>query len=602
MGTRNDYSKVPHLDQVDSLSTTPSTEHYKSNTPEFVDSNEATVVDQSGKWSRWRNDYWWDEVASLILGIIALGAICAVLAAYDGQPVPRLPHGITLNAIVSFLATIAKACLVLPLASVIGQGKWLWFLNGHKLRDIQTLDAASRGPMGALQMLATRRGGFLVCLSAAAVVLSIGFDPFVQQLITYPLRQTSQESNLARVRTMKPPRAHHFAFSESTSAINFLDLPFWSAVQSGIYDGQSSPRSVPSCPHGSCEWPVYHSLAFCSKCVNMTDHVTMTTQLGSQVPMNATRLIETYLDLFELGPSTWLSGTYAGIKDPLLALGSVTMQWSTDGTKVELKSASECALTLCTKVNGTTVTSSILSTTYGEVQTNSGLGYATWSAVVNDTTYFLSDGINFAPNSPDGAGENGEQLTGIIQTMLDVTVGNKYYVGHIICTVDQDNSTNRTVVTKCYTETEFDGTGYSSTEMQIIDSTPRGLEALLENIAAATTDLFQRYGNVEVTGFALTAENFVQTRWWWISLPAAVVLMAMVSLAATMYTTKRRNIGIWKTALLPVIFRGPFVEHSMRGGGEGERISEMKKVAKGITVKLVRDGDRGLRLRSRNGN
>ncbi|OAP56125.1 hypothetical protein AYL99_09304 [Fonsecaea erecta] len=687
MGTRSDYSKVPHQDQVDSLSTTPSTENYKPSGTASVDAHEAVAVavvghrHSSSKWSQLRNDYWFDEVASLILGIVAIGAICAVLATYDGQPAPRLPHGITLNAIVSFLATIAKACLLVPLASVIGQGKWLWFLNSHKLGDIQTLDAASRGPMGAVQMLTTRRGGFLASISAAAVLLSVGFDAFVQQLITYPLRQTSQQSDLARIRTM---------VNQSTSSINFLDLPFWSAVQSGIYDGQSSPRSVPSCPQGSCEWPVYHSLAFCSKCVNMTDHVTMTTEPGSLVPLNASRIIEQYvpyisaytlatdgnqsvvvlrnqsvqfpngvpgqvifsvdvdgpaiynengtaeipnscgldmnyttglvwplnipdpaqLDLFELGPNTWLGGTYAGIKNPLLALGSISMYWNTDGTQVELKSASECALTLCvneyqTKVNGTTVTSSILSTTYGEVQAHSGLGYATWSAEVNGTTYFLGDGINFAPNDPNGAGQDGEQLTGIIQTMLDVTVGNKYYMGHLDCTVDQDNATNRTVVTECYAEDEFDGTVYSSTEMQIIDTTPRGVEAMLENIAAATTDLFQRYGNVDVTGSAVGAENFVQTRWWWISLPAAVVVMAMVSLAATMYSTKRRGIGIWKTALLPMVFRGPFVEDGMRGGGvgggegkiagghdlggDGERLSTMKSAAEVVNVELPHD-------------
>ena len=62
-----------------------------------------------------------------------------------------------MNAVISFLTTIAKACMVLSVAAAIGQSKWLWFQDDSRiLQDIELFDDASRGPLGSLRMLSTR--------------------------------------------------------------------------------------------------------------------------------------------------------------------------------------------------------------------------------------------------------------------------------------------------------------------------------------------------------------------------------------------------------------------------------------------------------------
>src|ERR1700744_2807384 len=72
-------------------------------------------------------DTWYPEVAFTVFSIGCMGVIVGVLRVYDNHPLPSLPKGITLNAVISILATGAKSALLAAVASAIGQGKWTWF-------------------------------------------------------------------------------------------------------------------------------------------------------------------------------------------------------------------------------------------------------------------------------------------------------------------------------------------------------------------------------------------------------------------------------------------------------------------------------------------
>ena len=41
----------------------------------------------------------------------------AVLSIYNGRPVPQLPFSVTINAVLSLLATALKAALIIPTAA-----------------------------------------------------------------------------------------------------------------------------------------------------------------------------------------------------------------------------------------------------------------------------------------------------------------------------------------------------------------------------------------------------------------------------------------------------------------------------------------------------
>lgn len=122
---------------------------------------------QSSKRPRWLSpctDPWFWENLSVIFSLLCLTAIFVILAVYNNSPSPRLPHGLTLNAIVSILATGSKASLIFVTSESIGQLKWIWFRTKRALIDMENFDNASRGPWGCLILLYRHKGCSLVSL------------------------------------------------------------------------------------------------------------------------------------------------------------------------------------------------------------------------------------------------------------------------------------------------------------------------------------------------------------------------------------------------------------------------------------------------------
>ena len=84
------------------------------------------------------NPLFWETI-SAIFSLLCLTAIFVILAVYNNSPSPSLPHGVTLNAIVSILATGSKASLIFVTSESIRQLKWIWFRTRRTLVDMQLL-------------------------------------------------------------------------------------------------------------------------------------------------------------------------------------------------------------------------------------------------------------------------------------------------------------------------------------------------------------------------------------------------------------------------------------------------------------------------------
>lgn len=107
----------------------------------------------------WFFDWWMGELLSMLLSVVAFCSLVAVLLKYDDQTLPTLPHNVSVNFLVSNLATVSKSSLLLVVASALGQFKWLWMMSSkqRRLQDLQDFDDASRGPLGAVQLLTSRK-------------------------------------------------------------------------------------------------------------------------------------------------------------------------------------------------------------------------------------------------------------------------------------------------------------------------------------------------------------------------------------------------------------------------------------------------------------
>lgn len=84
----------------------------------------------------------------------------------------------------------------------MSQYKWLWLRDTEQdcnIRDIQLVDAASRGPWGSLTQLPYLRKRWVVALGAITIITSIAIEPLVQQVPSFTIKTLHTPSMLANV-------------------------------------------------------------------------------------------------------------------------------------------------------------------------------------------------------------------------------------------------------------------------------------------------------------------------------------------------------------------------------------------------------------------
>lgn len=153
------------------------------------------------------NNWWWWEIGSILLSISCLAAIIIILSVVHKRPLSTWRFPIAPNALISIFVTISKASLMLSVAACISQMKWLYFKHGtHRLDHLQLFDEASRGPLGALELLTGILGGRSKASWAAAwgsviTIVALAADPFAQQILSFPSRQTSLNLGSASIKS-----------------------------------------------------------------------------------------------------------------------------------------------------------------------------------------------------------------------------------------------------------------------------------------------------------------------------------------------------------------------------------------------------------------
>jgi hypothetical protein len=114
------------------------------------------------KSSRFKHHEWFAELLALAGAIVLIIAIIILLIHFDGKRTfDNDNFGITLNALVSLLATSSKGCLLAIISEVIGQWNWMLFSSGsprQKLLQFDHIDKASRGAPGSLNLIFKYRG------------------------------------------------------------------------------------------------------------------------------------------------------------------------------------------------------------------------------------------------------------------------------------------------------------------------------------------------------------------------------------------------------------------------------------------------------------
>ncbi|EAA30428.2 hypothetical protein GE21DRAFT_10588 [Neurospora crassa] len=233
----------------------------------------------------------------MTLSCFSLALTLSILYFFDGKPLESWPLYLSLGTIISTMAQISRTSLAFAITPCLGQAKWNWFSQREDdILVFRTFDEASRGPLGSLQLLWKLKYRHLASLGALVTVVMFGYDPFVQAIVnTSGYEVQLMESSRAEIRasikicvgeeqttgrqiTLKNKNGSMgpdmVVFQESALTADY-------GLTLAVYDGfvnKSAALVDPyqpsfSCETGNCTFQNFDSLAVCSRCINVSDHI-----------------------------------------------------------------------------------------------------------------------------------------------------------------------------------------------------------------------------------------------------------------------------------------------------------------------------------------
>jgi hypothetical protein len=129
---------------------------------------------------------------------------------------------------------------------------------------------------------------------------------------------------------------------------------------------------------------------------------------------------------------------------------------------------------------------------------------------------------------------------------------------------------------------------------QIVDH--GGLPSVMSRMAAVLSKYFREKDGIPVPGRSYTFVTIVEVRWPWLSLPVVTWVCGTGFLMLTMWTCRGSDQVLWKTSSLPLIYHG-FKTRDMEAidttADGNERVSGMKKYAKTLNARMVKDSVSG---------
>ncbi|KAL2839515.1 hypothetical protein BJY01DRAFT_250469 [Aspergillus pseudoustus] len=580
-------------------------------------------------------DTWLYEFLAILFSIACMGGVAVILIIYDGEPQPSFAYGVTLNALISLLGTVSKSSLIFVIGECMGQLKWVWFYTAEKsrhqrLEHMQYFDSASRGPLGSLLIILRHRGVSFVSLGALIIIVALLFDPFMQQIIKYPLREidTVNGTNAAAQR-----------------AYALLPETLQDSVPTIIYTGMwgSDFEVEPTCPSGNCTWPSFESVGMCSRCEDITTQVkfdncngTMdTTETGTPQPIwcdivlpQGNYIGDTYRAVTNLNINSvqwsldfpahmvWVpdyqisagsNETYAGIQNPLVVvayaqLGLVHDTNETDtpafdpAAALRITNVTQCAMSLCTRTYDIAVsdgipTINVSAPTFGKVFDNPrNTGYSCWRPGNDSSPVDITQLTNTSyadPNEfafcPTGSGD---------YRLFE------YFEGEIRSYNRTSGSAGRWI----NNEEKFNQGALGNTNLR-----PRvplverigaaGLEFVMDNVAASFTKAGLVASTATVAGTVRTAEVYVHVEWWWLILPAALVVLGTVFWLLTMAINRHQRLRLWKSSVLALLFHGLDSVPQYEEQDRFATASKMDQTAQSLPVKLdISDQRKGFML------
>lgn len=113
------------------------------------------------------------------------------------------------------------------------------------------------------------RQSYLAIGAAFVFLVSSAIGPFTQQSIkSYACQRPLHETNASLA------AANRVDYGLTVGANDFPSLKLMTAATEGVMGLENNSRTVPfDCPTGTCDFPHYSSLGYCSSCIDITSHI-----------------------------------------------------------------------------------------------------------------------------------------------------------------------------------------------------------------------------------------------------------------------------------------------------------------------------------------
>ncbi|KAF1936729.1 hypothetical protein EJ02DRAFT_506389 [Clathrospora elynae] len=570
---------------------------------------------------------WLLELVSWLFSAVCMAAIIGVLIKLKDEPLNKWTlaeqTGLTLNTYISILSKMAGAALILPVSEALGQLKWSWFLEHSKqMWDFEIFDNASRGPWGSLLLLIRTKMRALAAVGAMIMLCSLALDPFFQQVVDFPDRWALQNTSSAipRVITYSPPYIPEFQDGFEMSAADQSLEPiihqfFYANGTQPVPFGNGTRPDIPlTCPSSNCTWPVYETLAVCSRCVSMDvsnllsftclnttiDWSTNTTgPLSDETYPNGTvcgyfinatseapilmsgyrineegdepedgeALLVRTLPLTKFLTKEQLFGfgsiNFKHIRNPILDALIVSAASGPDSVyRHEAPVIHECALSWCVQ----TIKSSYDSGKYTEevisTYENSTAGPSPWESFEipeeqgGGIEIFYMQNITVKPPASN-AYRSGSSVYNESYGSDNITASKVYNIFDDFFPsyfTAENNSAVPSLRYKNYAGgASIRGLPYNPWQV------PNNITRHVERLAVAMTNVIRSSTSKEsAQGEAFSKETYVKVRWEWLSLPLGLLFVSLIFLAATVAKSavERDRVGVWKTSAYATLLYG----------------------------------------------
>ncbi|KAL8735955.1 MAG: hypothetical protein Q9166_000517 [cf. Caloplaca sp. 2 TL-2023] len=429
-------------------------------------------------------------------------------------------------------------------SAAVSQCKWLWYRQAEprRLQDLQLFDDASRGPWGAF-----------------VIALMNFFDPFLQQVVVYKSRSVPSDNAPEIVRS----RVYAARSDEGLPLPSVVDLSMKAGIYNGVFDIKDNADSSIShtCSTGDCSWQNFSSLAICSRCVDIMSYVEkectngkchllyipngpMLSGLGGQINSSVTNI----------------SSELQGIEPSVLRFTSLLSKKVSD-PKDAL--AVECSMFYCVGNYAASVTNGVADQRLLSSWRNDSARLDTKSdLVLNPLASFSNESFTV--------------------THLAAVALNSFMSETFTGSGGINNS----------------GSAFSSDVIQALYDTSN-LTRRIENLATSMTNSIRgQDDNVSgpAYGIAWTNETYVHVRWAWFAFPSTLIVLSSCFLLGVILETWFRDILVWKSSNIALLFHGRSLKLSGRSGKPVNKLSAMTSRATNIRAKLVESEDNGWKL------